>query len=643
MRTFATRTNALSCWIAIGMLSACTVNVTESPADDTEDSGRSPTPDTDAGEHVDHEDAGGETTEGEVTSEEADTLDVGLDADGGASEADAGGEGDGGVVADRFGCGSRDVDGATVIEDDEVTGDVTWSGTIYVDKTIYVMDGASLTIEPGTKIIMAVDSMLEFGWNSGAVSIFAEGTAAAPITICGEESEPGYWRQVIFGPNVTSNSTFKNVLVSDAGADVAAVLLNADVHVENLQVVDSGNVGVEARDFADDSEKLSVYGSLDAAVRLTGPGGLTNFPLGGVFEDNFEQSVVVDFDSIEGNDSVTIHDVGIPYLQAQSLYVSGSAELTIEAGVDYRFSADTFMEVGWNSSDPTLFINGTETDPVVFQGEADEAGFWRSLLVGINVRTNSNISYLTVREGGGDENPALSVRSAITLDNVTLEDNETGALIGAQGLDPDSANLTITGTEGIPLTVAGANALVTLPQGGSYTGNGDDVIAVEGDTYDTEGTVADLGVPYRVLNSQYVVDGSSITIEPGVHFEMSADTFITFGWNSGAATVTAVGTEEDPIVFTGTDASAGSWRGLEVELNVTTNSALQYVVVEHAGNPADPEDSAAIYLDAAVPVQNCTFNDIAGYGVRLDGEANAALVTDNTVSGATLGELFLVP
>jgi len=176
-----------------------------------------------------------------------------------------------------------------------------------------------------------------------------------------------------------------------------------------------------------------------------------------------------------------------------------------------------------------------------------------------------------------------------------------------------------------------------LPKGGTYTGNDDDVIAIDGADYEVEGTVADLGVPYRALNSLYTYEGSSLTIEPGVTFQMSADTFFTFGWNSSAATVHAVGTEEDPIVFTGTDASPGSCRGLNIEVNVTTDSAFEYLTVEHAGDPGNTATAAAIYLDAAVAVQNSWFNEIAGYGVKLDAEANSALVTDNSAGGATLG------
>lgn len=643
MRTFTSRTTSLACWVGFGLLSACTVTVNEGDGDDNdqdaavtsgEETAQSSQPSDDGGAQAT------DSTDATETSDDGDTISVPLESDAGAVEADGGSvEGDGGdVPSDGFNCGSRDTDGATVV-DDTIREDVTWSGTVYVTTTIDVADDVTVTIEPGTKIIMAVDSDIEFGWNGSAVTVDAEGTPERPITICGEEAEPGYWGSVTFGSNVTSNSTFKNVLVSDGGASEAAVRFGADVHVENLQVVGSGQAGVEAFDFAEDSSELSVIGARGAAVVLTSQDAFTNFPLGGVFEDNDDNHVVVDFTGIDGNDSVVVHDVGIPYLQESTMDVRDSVELVFEAGVVYRFASDADLEVGWNGTDPTLLIQGTEDAPVVFEGQASEPGYWGGLTIGSGVRSNSTIEHLTLRHAGAEPAEALSIAAAITLTHVHLEDNENGAWIGAQGLDPDSSNLSIMGTEGVPLTVE-ADALVSIPQGGEFTGNSDDVIAVDGTSYEASGTVADLGVPYRVLRSIDTHTDSSMTIEPGVVFEMTADTSIEFGWNSQAATVVAVGTEEAPIVFKGVDETPGAWAGIYVNNNVTSDSKFEYVTVEHAGNTADTEDGAAIYLDGAVAVSNCTFNDIAGYGVILDSEANAAIVVDNEFSGTTLGALL---
>lgn len=644
MRTIAARTPVLACWLAIGTLSACTVNVQETPEETTEeDAGNDDTTTEEEDTSEPRIDAGGEdTTEDETTGGEQ-TIDVGLGSDGGSdvTEADGGEvtlpEGDGGAPSEWIGCGSRDVSDATVIDTDTFEGDVTWSGTIYVKQYLYAADGATLTIEPGTKIIMAVDTNIEFGWSGGTATLFANGTPEAPITICGEVAEAGYWGSLIFDDNVTSNSTIKNVLVSDGGGSNPAVRLNADVHVDNLQVRDSGDIGVQAIDFADDSTKLSVFGSEEAAVVLTGPGAITNFPLGGTFDGNGQQVVGLDFDTIRGDDVVVMHNPGIPYLQLQSLYVYESSTFQIEAGVDYQFTADQFLNLGWSGGDPTFFVNGTEDEPVVFEGQSGEPGYWHGVIIEDNVRTNSKVSYLTIANAGGDGNAALSTKAAIELDHVRLDGNETGVVIGKQGLAPESDNLTITGTEGVPLTVEQPDALVTLPKNGSYTGNEVDMIDIDGDTYEVSGTIAELGLPYRVLNAFYMVNTSSVTIEPGVKFIMSADSFFDIGWSGGASKIVAVGTEEAPIVFEGADDSAGSWSGIRIQQNVTTDSAIQYVNISNAGNSGNAATAGAIRLSAAIPVQNCTFSDIAGYGVAVDGDGNAALVTDNTIDGATLG------
>lgn len=644
MRTFTSRTTSLACWVGFGLLSACTVTVNEDDGDNNDQDAAITT-----GEETEQSSQGGNdggvetndsTDETLGSSDDGDTLSVPLERDAGATEGDGGSvEGDGGPAPSvGFNCGSRDTDGATVV-DEPISEDVTWSGTVYVTTTIDVTDDVTVTIEPGTKIIMAVDSDIEFGWNGNAVTVEAEGTPEQPITICGEEAEPGYWGSIIFGSNVTSNSTFKNVLVSDGGSSVAAVRFGADVHVENLQVVGSGEAGVEAVDFADDSTKLSVRGAGGAAAILKSQAAFTNFPLGGVFEDNDDNHVVVDFTDITGNDSVVVHDVGIPYLQESTMDVRDSVELVFEAGVVYRFASDADLEVGWNGSDPTLHIQGTEDAPVLFEGQAAEPGYWGGLIIGDAVRSNSTIEHLTLRHAGAEPAQALSVAAAITLTHVHLEDNENGAWIGAQGVDPDSSNLSITGTEGVPLTVE-ADAIVSIPRGGDFTGNSDDAIAVDGTSYEAAGTVAELGVPYRVLRSIDTYTDSSMTIEPGVVFEMTADTSIEFGWNSQAATVIAVGTEDAPIVFKGVDETPGAWAGINVNSNVTSDSKFEYVTVEHAGDTANTENGAAIYLDAAVAVSNCTFNDIAGYGVILDADANPAIVVDNVSTGTTLGALL---
>ncbi len=524
---------------------------------------------------------------------------------GGMGEGGAGTGGTGGapVTVDLIDCGSRDMSDATVVDSD-ITDDQTWSGTVYVDGRIDVYDGATLTIEAGTRVIMAVDSDIEFGWNSDQATVFAEGTADEPVRFCGEQEDQGFWRGLTFQQNVTSDSVLENVLIADAGGADQSLVLKADLLVDNVQVRNGANEGVLAADFDEDSQRLSVEGVEDVPVVLTGSAAITNFPLGGMFDNNGENTVHLRYTDLE--DDTVFHDVGIPYVQEARVDVR-NATLTFDAGVEVRFAADADLEVGWNNSDAIFMVNGTSAAPVVFRGAADDPGFWRGIILRQNVRTSSVIDHLEIRHAGGLDSNALRVESALTLQNVSVSDSSTGVYVRDQGLDPASTNLTITGVSDLPLVV-GPNAVFTLPEGGAFTGNDTDQVGVEGGDLDGVGTFPNLGVPYRILADIDVVEGADVTLTPGTEFVMTADSDIEIGWNSGEVTFVAEGTEDAPIRFTGADEVAGFWPGLTVQSNALSGSKFDWVEIGHGGD-------ACLTLRRPLPVTNSTFFDCEGVGI----------------------------
>lgn len=541
----------------------------------------------------------------------------------------AGGETGGGELLD---CDSRDVSDAT--EAENVTEDTTWEGTVLVSGDVRVTAGATLTIAPGTHVIMDADSSLEVGWNSNAATIQAEGTAAQPIRFCGKEAEAGYWGSLIVGNNVTSNSVLSHVLVADGGGD-AAVILNADVEVTDFVVRNADADGVHARDFDDASARLSVEGSGATAVVLTAPGAATRFPLGGSLAGNAENLVRVRFADIE--DDTTFHALDVPYLQENAVDTVGGALLTFKAGVEYRFATDSDLEVGWNSNDAEIRVEGTEEDPVVFRGEDAEAGAWGGLIVGTNVRTDSRLSYLEIHHGGGNETRPLSIHAAITVDHVTLEDNRLEAYIGEDGVAASSNSLTITGSGAHALTVH-PNAITLLPDGGAYTGNDSDWIEVEGGAYTREsGTVADLGVPYRLLDSFSTRDDSAISIAAGTEFEMTADTQFEIGWNSGTARIEAEGTADDPIVFRGVENEAGYWIGVLIGNNVSSDSILDHVQIGNAGQGSGAVGNLS--LRNPITVTNSRFSSSAGYGIVKEAADTTDYAATNTFADVASGDI----
>jgi hypothetical protein len=528
------------------------------------------------------------------------------------------------------GCGSRSVIGATVIRD-TISTSQTWSGTVYVQGEVTVVEGAELTIGPGTHIIFAADAQLEVGWNSAAATLLAHGTAAAPITFCGQTGDPGYWKGLLIGNNVTSNSVLEHVLISDAGGQAQALLVNAEVKVTDTRVENSDKVGVRASAFGDASARLSVSGTEGVPVVLTSAAALSPFPVGGVFNDNTENKVHLDFSDISG--LTAFRDPLIPYVLENAVDVTEGADLTFEAGVEVQFAADAGLDIGWNSGDVVLHVAGTAEQPVEFRGVSEEPGFWAGIAIRSNVRTSSVVSHLLLRNSGGSEEGALRIEAKIQVNDVQLAQNEKGAWIGAQGLAAGSTNLSITSTEAVPLTVL-PDALITLPAGGSFTGNGIDQIAVEAGDFSVSGTVPNLAVAYRVLGDIDTLQDSSMTIAAGTHFVMTADSDIEFGWNSGSAAVIARGTAAAPIQFSGVEATAGFWEGLSVGSQVLSSSAFEYVEIADAG-------PNCLTLQRDVSVTNSSFNRCENYGISTVPADLTDHTLTNTFTSMGSGDVFL--
>jgi hypothetical protein len=96
--------------------------------------------------------------------------------------------------------GQQLVDDGTITVSADVTADTTWtSGSVYtLTKHVFVRDGATLTIEPGTKVLGLRGSSLVVATTG---KIHAAGTAAAPIVFTSGQPEgyraPGDWGGVV--------------------------------------------------------------------------------------------------------------------------------------------------------------------------------------------------------------------------------------------------------------------------------------------------------------------------------------------------------------------------------------------------------------------------------------------------------------
>jgi hypothetical protein len=559
-------------------------------------------------------------------------ADAGMDA---AVAADGGGGVDVPVVA--LGSCVGLVTTSTLAE--SIDTDQTWQGAIAVTGKVRV-NAAKITIAAGTTLVMGSDASIEFGWNSNIASVFARGTVAAPIRFCGKVATAGYWNQLIVGNKVTSDSVFENVAITEGGQMTGAALeLNAPVMISGMQVAASGADGVHATDFKDGSANLTVTGAAKVPLALGESGGATHLPLGGTFTGNGTDVIALRFDSIEVE--TAFKNAGVPYLQEMPVKVMAPVKITFDKGVDYRLAVDTILEIGWNSNAASVVANGTAALPVRFGRASATAGMWKSIIIGNMVRSDSVLNYVTIG-GGGNGGPALDVHAAITVKNVTLDGNQTGLALDGPGFGAASTALNITHTMDVPATVELQDA-ITMPKGGSYAGNTKDWIVVMGGDLSTAGTLANLGVPYRLEGDLRTGGSSALTIEAGTTLLMGPDAQLEFGWNSSPSTVTAVGTAAAPIVFKGAEDVVGYWNGLVVGTMVATSSKFDYVQVSNGGKATD---GGLRLLKPAVSVTNSKFSKSAGFGIfKTVGDATdyAGAPTGNTFDMNALGPVGPLP
>ena len=526
----------------------------------------------------------------------------------------------------RLGCSGTLAPTLTV--SGNLPGSNTWSGVVYVEDDVSLPNDASLTIEPGTRIVVNVDAYVDLGGVASDPTVTINGTEQEPVIICGIEPTPGYWRGLHLGPSVTTNSEIHHLRVFDGGGNGPAVVIESAVLVDELRVVGSADLGLRASKFGANSSGLSVYYSA-GAVELSGTDAVTHFPLGGVFTGNIENLARLSFNRVL--EDTTYHDVGIPYLQEVSTEVMEQAAVTFEAGVEYQFASDVEFEVGAFANIATWNVNGTAQAPVVFRGLVEQPGYWRGVIVGANVSSASSVEYLELRDGGGGSSYVLDVNAPMTVNNLTLVGNELGARIGETGLTDDCSNWTVSGSGAEPLTVH-PNALTRIPTGGSYVGNDVERIVITTGTNVSAGDVLNHGLPYYVEADWDTRTGSDLTFTAGSQFQMGPDTNITFGAFGLAAAVSFQGTALEPVRFSAESVGfAGFWQGLTIGPNVQTGSLMTWTELSDAGGPE--ADAAALRIEKATfPVSNSAFTNFDNYGIFV---SNANNDTNYESSGNT--------
>jgi hypothetical protein len=329
-----------------------------------------------------------------------------------------------------------------------------------------------------------------------------------------------------------------------------------------------------------------------------------------------EQPLLLSCDSFKNNSSQRItrlQDRGLNVDYIINCVAEIDVDLTIDPGVTIAFTSGAGLSVNENGS---LKAMGTADKPIVFTGESKVKGAWRGIISFSN-NVNNRFENTIIEYAGGGSFNSNNDRGSVILwtntyarfENTTIRDGaEYGININYLGSNVEFRNLNISGHT-IPFFTSDPN-IVSKIVSGNFGGNATDAIKIDnpiGGTISSAHSWKNHGVPYRIGSIMNITDGS-LTIEPGVVVEFETGAGIRTG-DSDQSTFRAIGTQTNPIRFTGVNKVAGAWKNIDFHFTKSPLNEISHAIIEYAGNA---QSGGAVYMWArpVVKVNNVAFKNI---------------------------------
>ncbi len=317
---------------------------------------------------------------------------------------------------------------------------------------------------------------------------------------------------------------------------------------------------------------------------------------------------------------------------------SQTVVITIEPGVVIKFTEDGTLDFAyWDDEYATIIAKGTVDKPIKFTSNSPipAAGDWNSLNF-YKGAVNCEFENCIFEYGGGND----------TYGNIYIEEIAVSF---------KNCSLSNSQTDGIKLNT---NGEFSLFEGNSFSNIGNSSISCNpsavssigaNNTYDSysqilindvnfnevgEFTWKNQGVPYVIDGTIRMgvenTQGLKLTIEPGVVFKMTTDSYIDFAyWDNEYVTIIAKGTLDNPIIFTSNSPSpeAGDWYGLNFYKGAV-NCEFDFCKFKYGGGN---NSYGNIYIEeATVSITYCTFSNSESYGIKLSTNGDFANFTNNT-------------
>lgn len=130
----------------------------------------------------------------------------------------------------------------------------------------------------------------------------------------------------------------------------------------------------------------------------------------------------------------------------------------------------------------------------------------------------------------------------------------------------------------------------------------------------------------------YVKIEAPLTIEAGVTiaFEQGGGMVIN-DYGSRTGSITAIGTESQPITFTGVDGAPGSWNDIDVG-STNMNNKFHHVIIEYAGGSDGSKPALSANYVSKIELQHSIIRNNKGDGVYVHPQANIDGWKENVIT-----------
>jgi hypothetical protein len=518
-----------------------------------------------------------------------------------------------------------------------ITSDTTWSSTalVYVTSGLTVAQGAVFTLAPGVVVKVRsgnpqfeINGTLRVAGTTAqpvVITSFADDTAGGDTNNSATLPSVADWSGIVLMPTSTANLIdHADVRYGGAGPVDALITVNdAPLTLKNSVLRNSAARGLTINTSNPTVTGNTFQNNAQAAIAMD----LVSNPVFGpqTFSGNFVNGVELPGGSLPGD--TTWNDPGVVYWLKDDITVPAGVKLTVGAQQIVKFADGRNLFV-----DGTLDARGGATTPIIFTSDSDDAAGGRTYTSVFNhanaeqgewgvikfgpTSTGNVLDRVEVRYGGGGSSKGMVTvqTSAFTLTNSILRDSTHSALRIEQST-PTITNDIIRGVTSDP---AVSMDLMSRPNfsGTQLINSQRNHIGLDTGTLPAGTTTWDAGLIYEILLGRITVPaGATLNIAPGQIIKaMATNTFVQLDALVVNGTLNAVGTNEQPIIFTTIldDSAGGRSAGFEREPNQTsplfweglaftatsTGSVLDHVEVRNAGyRTPDGQPIAGVTVD----------------------------------------------